>query len=216
MMKAFGAELELVKQVAGGKPGKVTGDDLAIVENRANQLVKETKGFFAGQFKNPEGIQAHFYGTGTEIYQQTAGKVTYFGATIGSGGTFIGVTAFLKEMNQHVKSFVVEPVGAAILAGQNVLKKDHLIQGTNYAIIPHKWRPDLVDHFVQVTDDEVLDFTRRIAGDCGYFVGFSSGANVAGISKLIEQGTFTEEDTVVTILCDTGMKYLSTGLLGGD
>ncbi|MCH9031962.1 MAG: cysteine synthase family protein [candidate division Zixibacteria bacterium] len=214
IMSAFGAEVVLTPQNPGGEPGRVTGADWELVEERTRELAKKLSAYYPNQFENPEGIRAHYFGTGAEIHQQAAGKVTCFGATIGTGGIFMGVTRYLKEMNPNVKSFVIEPVGCAPLSGQKMIRHDHIIQGTSYSRIPQKWEPSLADVFVQVSDDEVLDMTRRLARDAGYLVGFSSGANVAGIAKMIELGEIDERDTVVTILCDTGMKYLSSGLLG--
>lgn len=216
IMAAFGAEVQLTAQNPGGMPGRVTGDDWALVENRTEQLTAELGAYRPNQFENEEGIRAHYFGTGSEIYQQIARKVTHFGMAVGTGGTFMGVISYLKEMNPNIKSFVAEPEGAAILAGQPVTKKEHIIQGTSYCVIPQKWKPDLADHYVQVSDDETLDMTRRLAHEAGFLVGFSAGANVAAIKKLIEQDYFTADDVIVTILCDTGMKYLSTGLLGSD
>lgn len=216
IMSAFGAEVELVPQTAGGTPGQVTGDDWALVEQRTAELIEKLGGYRPNQFNNDEGTRAHYFGTGAEIHQQTAGKVTCFGMAAGTGGTFMGVSGYLKELNPHVRSFVVEPVGAAILAGEKVVKKEHIIQGTSYSLVPPKWDPSLADHYVQVSDEEVLQMTRAMARDAGYLVGFSAGANVAGIKKLIEQDFFAENEMIVTILCDTGMKYLSSGLLGED
>ena len=216
IMAAFGAEVRLTAQNPGGIPGRVTGDDWALVENRTEQLTAELGAYRPNQFENEEGIRAHYFGTGAEIYQQIARKVTHFGMAVGTGGTFMGVISYLKEMNPKIQSFVAEPEGAAILAGQAVTKKEHIIQGTSYCVIPQKWKPELADHYVQVSDDEPLDMTRRLAHEAGFLVGFSAGANVAAIKKLIEQDYFTSDDVIVTILCDTGMKYLSTGLLGSD
>ena len=215
-MAAFGAEVELTPQNPGGVSGRVTGDDWALVENRTEQLTAELGAYRPHQFDNEEGIRAHYFGTGAEIYQQIARKVTHFGMTVGTGGTFMGVISYLKEMNPSIQSFVAEPEGAAILSGQAVTKKEHIIQGTSYCLIPQKWRPELADHYVQVTDDETLDMTRSLAREAGFLVGFSAGANVAAIKKLIEQDHFKPDDVIVTVLCDTGMKYLSTGLFGSD
>ena len=214
IMAAFGAEVRLTPQNPGGIPGRVTGDDWALVENRTEQLSAELGAYRPHQFENEEGIRAHYFGTGAEIYQQIARKVTHFGMAVGTGGTFMGVISYLKEMNPSIQSFVAEPEGAAILAGQPVTKKEHIIQGTSYCVIPQKWRPELADHYVQISDDETLDMTRRLAREAGFLVGFSAGANVAAIKKLIEQDYFSANDVIVTILCDSGMKYLSTGLLG--
>ncbi|MFQ5607755.1 MAG: PLP-dependent cysteine synthase family protein [Candidatus Zixiibacteriota bacterium] len=216
IMAAFGAEVELTPQNPGGVPGRVTGDDWALVEQRTERLSQELGAYRPHQFENEEGIRAHYFGTGAEIFQQIARKVTHFGMAVGTGGTFMGIIGYLKEMNPKIQSFVAEPEGAAILAGQPVTKKEHIIQGTSYCVIPQKWRPELADHYVQVSDDETLQMTRRIAHDAGYLVGFSAGANVAAIKKLIDSGYFSDTDVIVTILCDTGMKYLSTGLLGSE
>ncbi len=130
---------------------------------------------------------------------------------MGTGGSFGGCAAALKEANPATRCFVVEPVGAAVLAGQPVARANHRIQGGGYAM------PDLgfvqaamVDGYLQITDEEAIASARRLARTEGLFCGFSSGANVAAALKLLAGPC--RGQTVVTLLNDSGLKYLSTDL----
>jgi cysteine synthase A len=210
VMKALGASVVLVPQALGGVPGKVTGDDLALVERKAGQLVRRYGAFRVDQFKNPANPAAHRAGTGEEIWNQTGGKVDCFVAIAGTAGTFVGTAGALKAHNPAVECFVVEPAGAPVLAGRRVTSQKHKIQGTGYALVPEVWDPSLCDGYLTVTDSEAVATARRLAGREGILSGFSGGANVAACLKLAKR--IPKSETIVTIIPDTGLKYLSTDL----
>jgi len=211
MMKALGAEVVLVDQLPDSTPGQVSGGDLELVEREAQRLVRERQAFRADQFNLASNARAHYLHTGPEIIRQSAGSVDAFCDFAGTGGSFAGCAAALKEYNPSIRCFVVEPAGAAILAGQPVTHPNHRIQGGGYSMapLPLLW-PEQIDGYLQVTDEAALDMARRLAKEEGVFAGFSSGANVAAAVQLLQ--TTCAGQTVAVLLCDSGLKYLSTDL----
>ena len=208
MMEALGAEVVIVPQEEGSPPGQVSGGDLALVEKRTEELVRERGGFRADQFGNPSNVRAHEEGTGREIVEAVGDRVTAFCDFVGSGGTFVGVSRALKANRLGVKCFVVEPESAAVLAGKAVTNPNHRIQGGGYSMRPPLWDDSLVDGYLTVTDDEAIQGARELARREGIFGGFSTGANVAAAMKILDQGA----ETIVFLVNDTGLKYLSTDL----
>ncbi|MBW7877276.1 MAG: cysteine synthase family protein [Candidatus Cloacimonetes bacterium] len=206
MMRSLGAEVILTSQV-DGTPGHVTGRDFFKSEEVARELAQARGAYYVDQFNRSGCMTAHFEGTGPEIYEALEGKIDAFIATVGSGGTLIGCSTYFKKMNQGIITACVEPANCAILAGKPVTSSSHLIQGTGYSIIPHHWDKSVVDQYYQVTDDEVLDMTRRLAREEGMYVGYSAGANVCAALKMIAANDFCDGANLVTILCDTGLKY---------
>jgi len=211
VMKALGAKVVLVAQARGGVPGKVTGEDLARVEKKAQELTRQEGAFRVDQFKNPANPAAHRDGTAEEIWDQSEGRVDNFVAIAGTGGTFVGISAGLKKHNPNVMCFVVEPAGAPVLAGRPVTAPRHKIQGTGYALVPGIWDPSLCDGYLTVTDTEAVQTARLLASREGILSGFSGGANVAASMKLAKK--LPADKTVVTVIPDTGLKYLSTDLV---
>jgi cysteine synthase len=211
MLAALGAEVALVPQASGGIPGQVSGEDLALVENRTRELVEELGAFRPDQFNNPANVRAHEMTTGPEIWEQTEGKVTTFAAIVGSGGTFIGTARALKQLNSNIGCYAVEPANTPVLAGGQVLTTAHKLQGAGYAMVPPQWEPGLCDGFIGITDDEALQTARKLAKKEGIFAGFSSGANVAAALRLARDAQ--PGSLIVTIICDSGLKYLSTDLV---
>lgn len=211
MMRAFGAEVVLVPQAPGSTDGQVSGDDLALVEARARELTIERDAFRADQFRLPSAAAAHERTTAPELWQQVGGRLDAFCEFIGSGGTFAGMTRYLKAQRGDLRCYVVEPDGAPALAGGDVTNPNHRIQGGGYAM------PDLrhlegvaIDGYLRVTDDRAMAIARRLASEEGIFAGFSSGAVVAAALELLagpERG-----GTVGVLLADSGLKYLSTDL----
>lgn len=206
MLQALGAQVVLVPQVDGA-PGQVTGRDVINAIETARKLARKRGAFYVDQFNNSSGIRAHEEGTGPEIWEALDGRVDAFVASVGTGGTFVGTSRFLKRRNPAVFCAPVEPEGAEVLAGRPVTKPRHIIEGTSYGAVPPHWQPGLADDFLAVTDDEVEHVTRELARKEGLFVGFSAGANVCAAVKLLESGRLEEGAHVVTVLCDTGMKY---------
>jgi cysteine synthase A len=211
MMRALGAEVVLVDQAPGSVPGSVSGDDLALVEAETAALAEQRGAFRIDQFNRAGNARAHELGTGPEIWEASGGTVTAFCDFAGTGGTFAGLQRAFKARNPAIRGYLVEPAGAAVLAGQPPTRPAHRIQGGGYSM------PDLAllkglepDGYVTVSDDGAIEAARRLAREEGLFCGVSSGANVAAALALLagpERG-----GTIAVVLCDSGLKYLSTGL----
>jgi cysteine synthase A len=211
MMSALGAEVVLVDQVPDSIPGQVSGDDLKQVELVAQQIVKERNAFRADQFQLAGNVKSHYLNTGPEILHQSGGEIDAFCDFVGTGGSFTGCAKAFKEYNPSIQCFIVEPDGAAVLAGKPVRDPNHRIQGGGYSMpdLP-LIQPELVDGYLQVTDEESIFTARKLAKEEGIFAGFSSGANVAAALQLIQ--THFIGKTIAVLLCDSGLKYLSTDL----
>lgn len=210
MMRALGAEVVLVDQLSDSTPGQVSGGDLAEVERATREIVAERNAFRADQFQLESAFRAHHHHTGPEIWEQSGG-VEGFCDFVGSGGTFAGCAAAFKERDAEVLCYVIEPSGAAVLAGEDASAPNHRIQGGGYSM------PDLtfinrdhIDGFLQVSDEAAIECARRLAREEGIFGGFSSGANLAGALELLD-GPLRGK-TVAIMICDSGLKYLSTDL----
>jgi cysteine synthase A len=210
IMKALGARVVLVPQAKGGQPGQVTGDDLQVAERRAAALAKKERAFRVDQFNNPANPAAHREGTGEEIWEQTSGTVDHFVAIAGTSGTFVGIAEALKSHDKSVKCYVVEPQRARVLAGKRVESQKHKLQGAGYALIPKIWNSALCDGYLGVSDAEAVRAARLLARKEGILGGFSGGANVAAAFKLARR--LGPGNVVVTVIPDTGLKYLSTDL----
>jgi cysteine synthase A len=211
MMQALGAEVVLVDQAPGSPPNQVSGDDLALVEQRAQQLVKERSAFRADQFQLQANVLAHERHTGPEIWEQAQGRVDVFLDYVGTGGTFTGTSRFLKSKNPAIRCYVVEPATAPALAGGPITNPSHKIQGGGYCRtdLPLLDRT-LVEDYLTVTDDEAIAGARMLAAEEGIFAGFSSGAHLAAALNLLRQRE--RSATIVFLICDSGLKYLSTDL----
>jgi cysteine synthase len=212
MMTALGAEVVLVDQLPGSTPGQVSGGDLALVEEKAKEIVTERGAFRADQFHLKGSMRAHYLHTGPEMIRQAAGvAIDVFCDFVGSGGSFAGCTLALKEHNPHIKCYVVEPHGAAALAGEAITHPNHRIQGGGYSMAELTLiDPTTIDGFLTITGEEAVAMTRRLAKEEGLFAGFSSGANVAAAINLLwgrHPGA-----TIAVLLPDSGLKYLSTDL----
>ncbi|WP_170582997.1 PLP-dependent cysteine synthase family protein [Ruegeria arenilitoris] len=209
MMRALGAEVVIVPQAEGGKPGEVSGADLALVDDAARRITAERNAFLADQFGHAGNPKAHAAGTGPEIWAQSAGAVTAFCDFAGSGGTLAGVSGYLSPLG--VRCYAVEPDGARALAGEPVRAPDHPIQGGGYAMsdLTHLNGAKLAGH-LSVTGARARDAARLLARTEGIFAGFSAGANLAAAIDLLrgpERGS-----CIAIVMCDSGLKYLSTDL----
>lgn len=211
MMRGLGAEVVVVPQADGVAPGTVTGADLVRVEAETVRLTAQRGAFRIDQFKRRGALSAHEDGTGAELWRQSAGAVTAFCDFVGSGGAFAGVSRALKSADPRVRTYIVEPEGAAVLAGSEASRPAHKIQGGGYVM------PDLpllegapVDGYLTVSDVDAEDAARRLAREEGIFAGYSAGANLAAALALLRG---PERGGVIAILiCDSGLKYLSTDL----
>lgn len=192
ILEAFGADLVLT-------PAK-EGTDGAIIRAHRLKDVQPDKYYLPDQFSNEGNILAHYTTTGPEIFSQTNGEVDIFVAGMGTTGTLMGISRYLKKIKPDIKVIGIEPtVGHAIQGLKNMTE----------CIVPKIYDPEALDEKITVQDDEAFETARQLAAREGLFVGMSSGAAVAGalrIAKDMDQGT------VVTLLPDRGDRYLSTSL----
>jgi len=210
LLAAYGADIELVPQAPGSIPGQVSGEDLALVEQRTVRLIAELDAWRPDQFNNPSNPRAHELGTGPELWEQAGGDLDAFVAIVGTGGTFVGIARALKARDATVRCLAVEPAGAQTLAGLTVTNASHKLQGAGYALIPPQWDPALCDGTIPIGDDQAIGVARDLARREGILAGFSTGANVAAALEFASASP--EGFTVATIACDTGTRYLSSDL----
>jgi len=213
MMAALGAEVVLVDQLPGSTPGQVSGADLAEVDRVAQEIVAARGAFRADQFHHVGNAAAHYETTAPEIWADSDGLVTAFADFAESGGSYGGTIAGLRAKNPEVSGYLVEPEGAAALAGAEVTAPDHPIQGGGYSMATLDFLHDVsVDGFLTVDGDTARATAQALAKEEGIFGGFSAGANVAAALQLLagpEKG-----GVVAVVICDSGLKYLSTDLWG--
>jgi cystathionine beta-synthase len=206
LLKAYGAEVVIV-------PTAVPPDHPENYVNKAKQIVKDTPGaILANQFFNPENPEAHYRTTGPEVWQQTQGRVTHFIAGAGTGGTVSGTGKYLKERNPGVKIIAGDPVGSLY---SGFFRTRSMGEGAPYKVegiggdkIPTTILWDYIDEFRQLSDKESFSMARRLAREEGILVGGSAGLNVA-LALQVARDVDDPEACVVTILCDTGERYLS-------
>lgn len=211
MMAALGAEVVLVDQLPESKQGEVSGADLAEVDRVATELTHDRKAFRADQFRRDGNPGAHERMTGPELWEQSGGCIDAFCDFVGSGGTLAGTSRFLRSKNPAIKCYPIEPKGAAVIAGEDLVKPDHPIQGGGYAMVDLDFLRGLSwDGFLQIDGKTANQVSRDLARLEGIFAGFSAGANVAGAIELLR--TDHKGQTIAVIICDSGLKYLSTDL----
>lgn len=206
MMKGLGVEVRLVEQV-DGVPGRVTGADITAAMSAAAQFAVERGAYYVDQFNNSDCVAAHEHTTGREIWDQLDARLDAFVACVGSAGAFVGVSRFLKSMNPGIRCVAVEPEGAEVLANRPVTKAAHLLQGTGYGIVPPLWDASLMDQSIAVSDAEATHWRSLLGSREGLYVGYSAAANVCATIKLLNSGVLSRDARVVTLLCDTGLKY---------
>lgn len=208
-IEALGARVVLVPQV-NGAPGQVTGDDLKAVERVTQELAAERGAFRADQFNNPASVDAHRRGTGPEIWKQLGGKIDVFVSVVGSAGTFVGVSGYLRRRNPAVRCMVVEPTAASILSGKRKTPGRHKLQGVGYMEVPPLFDRSLVDGYIRVGDREAAATARRLARTEGILAGYTTGANVAAALRIAKAAEHPLD--IVTVVTDSGFKYFSTDL----
>lgn len=178
---------------------------------KAEELQAQTSNsIIIGQFLNPANPQIHYESTAVEIYNQANGKIDFFVAAIGTGGTITGVGKYLKEKLPNVKIIAVEPDTSAVLSGKS--PGAHKIQGIGAGFIPRVLNTKIYDEVLQISSENAIITARNLAKNDGLLVGISSGANVYAASQIAKNNP---NKTIVTILCDTGERYLSTELYEG-
>jgi len=187
-MRAFGAEIILVTK----KEGMEGARDLA------EQMQREGKGRVLDQFANPDNPRAHYEGTGPEIWRETHGSITHFVSSMGTTGTIMGVSRFLKEKNPAIQIIGVQPAGEENIPGIRRWPKEYL---------PKIFDASRVDRNIDITPAEAEAMTRRLAAEEGIFAGISSGGAIHAALRLSAE---VENAVIVTIICDRGDRYLST------
>lgn len=208
MVMAFGAELVLVPSQGDADPGTFTKEDLEATLAKAEELASSPRHFMPNQFANPANTMAHQKTTAKEIWEATEGKVDIFVAGVGTSGTAMGVSRGLKEKNPEIKIYVVEPANSAVILGES--PGYHRLQGIGEGFVPDLFEYDRYDGVIKVSDNDAKAMTCRLSRLEGIFAGYSAGANVyASLEVGKELG---EDKTIVTIIPDSGMKYLSTEL----
>jgi cysteine synthase A len=211
MMAALGAEVVLVDQAPASIPGQVSGADLARVEEIAQQITRERGAFRADQFAREGNPLAHFRHTGPEIWRQSGGSVTHFCDFVGSGGSYAGIARYLRQQNAAIGCYVVEPEQASALATGRVDNPDHPIQGGGYSMTRLEFLDEVpVDGYLGVSGEQARDTARELARREGIFGGYSAGANVAAARELLRGPA--RGGAVAVLICDSGLKYLSTDL----
>lgn len=210
MMHALGAEVVLVDQLPASQPGQVSGGDLERVEAETARIVRERGAFRANQFTLGGSFRAHYLHTGPEILRQSGGAIDAFCDFAGTGGNFGGCARAFKEADPSIACYLVEPEHAAVLAGRPVSNPNHRIQGGGYSMPDLQLiEPQWIDGHLRVSDETAMATARRLAREEGIFAGFSSGANAAAALQLVERRPGI---TVAVMMCDSGLKYLSTDL----
>jgi cysteine synthase A len=200
LLKAFGAELVLT-------PGS---EGMAGAISKAEELIKEMPGsYMPQQFNNPANPEMHYKTTGPEIWEDMEGKIDYFVAGVGTGGTISGVAKYLKEKNPKIKIVAVEPEESAVLSGKE--KGPHKIQGIGAGFVPGNFNRDLIDEIIPVSGDDAAQTSRNLAKTEGLLTGISSGAALNATLKISEREK-NKNLKIVVLLPDTGERYLSTGL----
>jgi cysteine synthase B len=189
-MKAFGAEIILVTQEQG----------MECARDLAELMQKDGKGKVLDQFANPDNPLSHYDGTGPEIWEQTRGAITHFVCSMGTTGTIMGVSRFLKEKNLDIQIVGVQPAGEDSIPG---------IRRWPPGYLPLIFDRSRVDQIIDVTQEEAEDMTRRMAAEEGIFAGISSGGCLSAALRLSQE---IENAVIVTVVCDRGDRYLSTNV----
>jgi cysteine synthase A len=177
---------------------------------KAQQLVQQNpNAIVLQQFKNPANPQAHRETTAKEIWVDTGGKVDILVSAVGTGGTLTGCGEVLKKKNPKLKVVAVEPKDSPVLSGGKPGR--HKIQGIGAGFVPDVLRVDLIDEIIQVSNEDALQTARQLASREGILSGISGGANVWAALQLAQRPE-NQGKTIVTFICDTGERYISTEL----
>ena len=180
-------------------PGE--GSDGAIRKARELIAAEPEKYFYADQYSNNANWRAHYHGTANEIWEQTEGRVSHFVSMLGTGGTFVGTTRRLKELNPNIRCISLQPDSAF-----------HGIEGSKHmagAIVPGIYDPQLADDNLFISTEDAHSMAKRLAREEGLLVGISAAAAVVGSLRVAAQLSEGEQAVIVTVLCDSGDKYLS-------
>ena len=202
-MVALGAELTLVPSEGGLTSKKLILDMI----DTARELSRLPNTYWTDQLNNKDSITGYFP-LAEEIWRQTDGKIDAFVHCAGTAASSRGVATVLKRYNSNIKVGVVEPAESPVLSGGN--SGPHKIEGVGIGYTPPLWEPNLIDEIIPVSTDEAKAMARRLAREEGIFAGTSSGANVVAALRTAEK--MKPQSKIVTLMVDSGMKYLSTDL----
>ncbi len=189
-MRAYGAELILVSREEGMEGAR----DLA------RRMQDEGKGRVLDQFANPDNWRSHYEGTGPEIWRDTEGRITHFVASMGTTGTIMGTSRYFKEKNPEIQIIGVQPTDGSQIPG---------IRRWPEAYLPRIYEPERVDRIIDVSQEDAEDMTRRLAAREGIMAGISSGGTLVATLRLSAE---VENATIVSVVCDRGDRYLSSGV----
>jgi len=203
-MKVLGAALEIVRSEGGGMTEKLTRDMVAA----AGAIAQKTGAYWTDQLKNEDQLAA-YHRMADEIWRQTGGHVDGFVQSVGTAASLRGNAEVLRRYNANVRIVAVEPAESPVLSGGQ--KGAHRIDGVGAGFVVPLWRSDIAERIERVSTDDANAMSLRLARDEGLFAGTSTGANVIAALRLAEY--LPPGSTIVTVMCDTGMKYLSR--LGG-
>ena len=204
-MKAFGAELTMVPSEGGLTTKKLILDMI----EAAKELSAKPNTYWTNQLYNSDSITG-YYSLGEEIWNQTNGKVDVLVHSVGTGASLRGVAAILKKKNPQIKIVAVEPYESPVLSGGQ--PGPHKIEGVGIGYMPPLWEPNLVDAIIPVKTEDAKAMARQLAREEGLFAGTSSGANLIASIRLAER--LGPEANIATLMCDSGLKYLSTDVYG--
>jgi cysteine synthase A len=200
-MKILGARLQIIHSESGGMTEKLTRE---MVE-AARVIAQETKGFWTDQLNNTDQIAA-YHKMAEEIWRQTDGKIDGFVQSVGTAASIRGLGEGLLRHNDQIRIVAVEPAESPVLSGGR--PGSHKIDGIGAGFVVPLWQKGIADQIDRVATEEAMDMALRLAREEGLFAGTSTGANVIAALRLAEQ--LGPDATVVTVMCDTGMKYLKT------
>ncbi|MEY3646817.1 MAG: Cysteine synthase [Bacteroidota bacterium] len=188
-MEAFGAKVTLTESIESAR-------DYAVDKAASGEYI------LLNQFENPDNYLAHYKTTGPEIFRDTAGQITHFVSSMGTTGTIMGTSMYLKEQNPAIQIIGCQPTEGSKIPG---------IRRWPIEYRPKIYQPERVDRIMDISEEEATEMTRRLAKVEGVFAGMSSGGGVAASVRLAAE---LEEGLIVCILCDRGDRYLSSGLFG--
>src|SRR5260370_39366642 len=201
-MKILGARLQIVPSESGRMTEKLTRDMI----EAARIIAERTRGFWTDQLNNRDQLKA-YHAMAEEIWRQTEGRIDGFVQSVGTAASLRDTAEALRRHNERNRTVAVEPAESPVLSGGRT--GAHKIDGIGAGFIVPLWQADIADRIEQVSTEDAKAMTVRLAREEGIFAGTSTGANVIAALRLTEG--LGPDATVVTIMCDTGMKYLSEG-----